>query len=268
MLNRIILFPNRLGQKLHGVEKSPIRIKQFLSNNNDFHHINCRQRDTNMNLIKNLKKLYTINSRIHIPKVNIGGDHSMSIATVADSLNKYPKLKVLWFDAHADINTRKSSYSNNYHGMPLSFLTGLDYHKNLNFIKENLEMHRIMYIGLRDLDIYESKIIINNNINRISVNDIRFNNTGSINKILNFVGNDPIHLSFDVDVMDPSVICSTGTAVNDGLYFDETKRILDMLINKRIVNMDITELNLDIGNNNERFMSLNNTLNLFENYIR
>lgn len=118
------------------------------------------------------------------------------------------------------------------------------------------------------MDIYESKIINNNNINRISVNDIRFNNTDSINKILNFVGNDPIHLSFDVDVMDPSVICSTGTLVKDGLYFDETKRILDMLINKRIVNMDITELNLDIGNNNERLMSLNNTLNLFENYIR
>ena len=268
MLNRIILFPNRLGQKIHGVEKSPIRIKQFLSNNNDFHQINCRQSDTNVNLIKNLKNLYTVNSRIHIPKVNIGGDHSMSIATVADSLNKYAKLKVLWFDAHADINTRKSSYSNNYHGMPLSFLTGLDYNKKFNFIKEKLSMDRIMYIGLRDLDFYEDKIINNNNINRISVNDIRFNNMDSINKILNFVGNDPIHLSFDVDVMDPSVICSTGTSVKEGLYFDETKRILDMLINKRIVNMDITELNLDIGNNNDKFMSLNNTLNLFENYIR
>lgn len=268
MLNRIILFPNRLGQKMHGVEKSPIRIKQFLSNDNDFHQINCRQSDTNVNLIRNLQKLYTINSGIHVPKVNIGGDHSMSIATVADSLNKYPKLKVLWFDAHADINTRKSSYSNNYHGMPLSFLTGLDYNKKFNFIKEKLSMDRIMYIGLRDLDFYEDKIINNNNINRISVNDIRFNNMDSINKILNFVGNDPIHLSFDVDVMDPSVICSTGTSVKDGLYFDETKRILDMLINKRIVNMDITELNLDIGNNNDKFMSLNNTLNLFENYIR
>jgi arginase len=200
--------------------------------------------------------------------VNIGGDHSMSIATVADSLNKYPALKVLWFDAHADINTRSSSLSNNYHGMPLSFLTGLDYHKKFNFIKAKLAMNRIMYVGLRDLDYYEDKIIKNYNINRISVDDIRFRNTKSINKILNFVGDNPIHLSFDVDVMDPSVIYSTGTSVDNGLYFDETKYILDKLKNKKIVNMDITELNLDIGNNDERFMSLNNTLKLFENYIR
>ena len=66
MINRIILFSNRLGQKRHGVEKSPIRIKQFLSSNNNFHHIKCRQRDTESNLVRNLKKLYTINSIIFI----------------------------------------------------------------------------------------------------------------------------------------------------------------------------------------------------------
>ena len=268
MINRIILFSNRLGQKRYGVEKSPIRIKQFLNSNNEFHHIKCRQRDTELNLVRNLKKLYIKNSIINSPKVNIGGDHSMSIATIADSLNRYPSLKVLWFDAHADINTRKSSYTNNYHGMPLSFLTGLDYHKKFDFIESKLAMNRIMYIGLRDVDYYENKLINNHHINKVSVDDIRFSTTDSINKILNFVRDDPIHLSFDVDVMDPSVIFSTGTAVENGLYFDETKFILDVLRNKQIVNMDITELNLDIGNNNDKFMSLNNTLNLFESYIK
>ena len=59
----------------------------------------------------------------------------MSIATVASSLNKYDNLKVIWFDAHADLNTYSSSQSKSYHGMPLSFLTGLDNDHRFNFIK-------------------------------------------------------------------------------------------------------------------------------------
>lgn len=267
MFNRIILFSNRLGQSKIGVEKTPKRIKQFLNNSNNFYEVKCRQKPNLMNLSKNLKKLYTVNSNIHYPKVNIGGDHSMSIATVADSLNKYPTLKVLWFDAHADINTRLSSYTNNYHGMPLSFLTGLDYYKKFNFINNKLSFNRLMYVGIRDLDNYEKKVIDNFNIKYISVNEIRTDIIRSTDKILDFMSNNPVHVSFDMDVMDPVIIHSTGTRVNNGLYFDETKNILDVIKNKNIVNMDITELNLDIGNNDERMNSLKNTLNLFDQYI-
>ena len=67
--------------------------------------------------------------------INIGGDHSMSIATIASTLNKYPNTKVIYFDAHADLNTYKSSKSKHYHGMPLSFITGIDHHKKFSFIK-------------------------------------------------------------------------------------------------------------------------------------
>ena len=267
MFNRIILFSNRLGQRKIGVEKTPNRVKQFLDNNNNFYEIKCRKKPTLINLSKNLQKLYTVNSNIHYPKVNIGGDHSMAIATIADSLNKYPDLKVLWFDAHADINTISSSCTKNYHGMPLSFLTGLDYYKKFNFINNKLLFNRLLYVGIRDIDNYEKKVIESHKIKYISVNEIRTDIIRSTYKVLDFMGDNPVHVSFDVDVMDPIIIASTGTRVKNGLYFDETKYILDMIKDKNIVNMDITELNLDIGNNNQKFKSLTNTLNLFENYI-
>ena len=94
-------------------------------------------------------------------KINIGGDHSMAIATVADSLNRVPpgKLKVIWFDAHPDINTYKSSISKNYHGMPLGYLTGLCKSHYFPFITNYLNFENLLYIGIRDIDEYEKKII-------------------------------------------------------------------------------------------------------------
>ena len=70
----------------------------------------------------------------------IGGDHSMSIASVAYTLNRDPNAKVLWIDAHADINTYNSSTTKNLHGMPLSFITGLDYIGQLDNYKKNLPL--------------------------------------------------------------------------------------------------------------------------------
>ena len=75
----------------------------------------------------------------------------MSIATVADTLNRNPNAKVIWIDAHADINTPDSSISKNLHGMPLAFLTGLTSPKellNYTFIKNQLRFNNLLYIFL------------------------------------------------------------------------------------------------------------------------
>ena len=62
----------------------------------------------------------------------------MSIATVSDSMERYADLRVIWVDAHCDINTYEKSSSKNYHGMPLSFLSGLDKNDSFDFIKNKL----------------------------------------------------------------------------------------------------------------------------------
>ena len=265
---KLINFPSLLGQSKKGVQNTCKYLKNALDNN--FYDVKCKNtiRHRNFYLVNNLWNLYHANI-LFDRKINIGGDHSMAIATIADSLNRVPqnKLKVLWFDAHADINTYNSSRTKNFHGMPLSYLTNLDYDEELSFIANTLNFENLLYIGIRSLDKYERKVIQKYNIKYINVNEVNNYPEESLKIIKDFIGNDPTHLSFDVDAMDPSLIPSTGTPVENGLHLEETKFILDEVKDSNIINMDITELNLEIGSNKEKKASFHNFLTLFDKYL-
>ena len=262
----IIYFPHKLGQLKNGVQYTPIYLKKLLKNKYVDVFCNNSLNNKEHNLKNNLNNLYLMNNKIISPKINIGGDHSMSIATVASSLNLHKdNLKVLWFDAHADINTYESSLTKNYHGMPLGFLTGLAKH-DFEFIKNKLKFDNLMYIGIRDIDNFEKKIIEKYKIKYLTSEQINNNLYESIKTINNFVGNNPIHLSFDVDCMDPKFISCTGTKCKYGLNFN-TKVILDNLANKNLYNMDITEIYLDLGNNKDKIKTINNLSKIFHSYL-
>ena len=262
----IIYFPHKLGQLKNGVQYTPKYLKKILSNR--YIDVTCNNSFSNkeFNLKTNLNNLYITNSKIMTPKINIGGDHSMAIATIANSLNIHrEKLKVLWFDAHPDINTYESSLTKNYHGMSLSYLTGLG-ENEFQFIEHKLNFKNLMYIGIRDIDNYEKEIIKDYNIQYISVNQINNNLYESIQKINNFIDNDPIHISFDVDCMDPKIINCTGTKSKYGLNLN-TKIILDYLAKRNVCNIDITELNFELGNNKDKLKTIHNVSKLFESFI-
>lgn len=250
-----ILYSGMRGQLKKGVENAPEIIRPYLKSKKIY-----RSAQGN-SLYKDLYNLYKINSKIRGQRINIGGDHSMSIASVAYSLNKVHNLKLIWFDAHADINTTYSSYTNNYHGMPLGFLTGLDNISYFPFIRNTLKFKNILYVGIRDLDDFELEIIDRCNISFITKKEVNTDPHIAALKIKQFIGDDSFHLSFDVDCMDPSIISSTGTPVKNGLLLEPTKIILDKLMTKKtMINMDITELNFKVGNKEK---SLENTLKLF-----
>jgi arginase len=259
----IILFPHDLGQTKMGTEKAPEYIKKFI--NKKRHNIEIVKNSGN--LFKNLNDLYNINKKTSGKIINIGGDHSMAIATIADTLNKHPNAKVVYFDAHADINTYKSSNSKHYHGMPLSFLTGLDNNKHFSFIKNKLPFENLLYIGSRCWDIFEINEVYKDNIKFLTPDDINKNFSKSLNKILQFVGDSPVHVSFDVDSIDPKYIPSTGTPVKNGIKLQNAIKILDNLNRGDIVNMDITELNMDLGNKLDGNKSGKNTVKLFKKFL-
>ena len=259
----IILFPHNLGQTKTGTEKAPDTLNKYI---NKKRHVVKRVKDTN-NMFKNINDLYKINKSTTGKIVNIGGDHSMAIATIASTLNKYPDAKVVYFDAHADINTYKSSNSKHYHGMPLSFVTGIDHNKKFPFIKNKLSFENLLYIGSRCWDIFEVNEVHKKNIQILTPDDINKDFNGSINKIMNFVGNSPVHVSFDVDSIDPKYIPSTGTPVKNGVELNNAIKILDNLNNTNIVNMDITELNKDLGSKSDGIKSVKNTEILFHKFI-
>ena len=260
----IILFPNMLGQTKPGVDKAPAQLVKFI---NKKHHTITSLKLTN-NLFKNIQILYKANARIPGRKVNIGGDHSMSIATIADTLNRYPNAKVIYFDAHGDINTYKSSNSKHYHGMPLSFLIGLGHDPHFSFIKNKLTYDNLLYIGSRCLDQFEKDIIYKNNIRYISPDEINTNFNNVVAKIDDFIKDSPVHLSYDVDSIDPKYIPSTGTTVKHGITMTSGINILDYLYGKNVVNVDITELNVELGSAADVKKSTDNTVLLFKQYLQ
>ena len=259
----IIYFPSKLGQIKNGLQNSYKILNSIISSKINI--VNCNNSCKN-DLYNNLNNLYITNQYFD-KKINIGGDHSMSIATVAHSLNVHKNLKVIWFDAHPDINTYYRSKTKNLHGMPLSYLSGLDYSLRFHFINNKLDLNNLLYIGIRDIDIFEQEIINKYNISYITPHDFNNNPEYCLQKINNFINTDPVHLSFDVDCMDPNIIPCTGTKVINGLMIDQTKFILDNLYDKNIVNIDIAEINFLLGDNKEQKTTINNFLYLFDKYL-
>ena len=269
-----IYFPSSMGQRKLGVDTTSKYLFQLFGNNGTLVKTKisdvelCNQLRTKL-LSDNLRNLFTANMKTNKPTLNIGGDHSMAIATIGASLEKHGSaLKVIWFDAHGDINTRKTSPSGNYHGMPLAFLTSLDNDYDLFpflFWVPDLKFENILYLGIRDLDDGEKAFIKEKKIKFIRCKEINENPKETYAKIKEFVGKDPLHFSFDVDGLDPEEMSSTGTTAPNGVKTKAIKPIVDKIMkNLNVVGMDITEFNLELG---EREKSMKNFTKLFKKYL-
>jgi len=197
--------------------------------------------------------------------LQIGGDHSMAMGTIIGVARGVRErldqdIKVIWVDAHADINTPETTDTGNLHGMPLAFLANLVKEKieGLDWIEPCLKPENLVYIGLRDVDQGEKEILKKYNIKAFSMHEIDRYGIGQImDMTLEHLSKgenpqSPIHLSFDIDALDPSVASSTGTPVRGGLTFREGHYICEALYaTGRLVGLDMVELNPAIGANHE-----------------
>ncbi|WP_300382909.1 arginase [Clostridium sp.] len=202
-------------------------------------------------------KVYESLSNSYLPLV-IGGDHSLALGSLAGS-SKFFKddLAVIWVDAHGDINTPETSPSGNIHGMPLASSIGVgpDVLTNLYFDGTKVKPENVFLIGCRDLDIGETKLAKEKKLNLWTMEYIKNQGIQVVLKELiealkrTKVNN--IHLSFDIDVLDPSYVPGTGTPVEDGISFLEGKTIIETIINTSLVKaIDFVEFNpsLDVNN--------------------
>jgi len=194
--------------------------------------------------------------------LTLGGDHSLAMGTISGVLSAHPDACVVWVDAHADINTPATSASGNIHGMPVAFLLGIagELPKSsppadpepFSWIKPVLRPDRIVYIGLRDVDAGEKKILREHGIRAFSMHEVDRYGIGRVVEMalkhVNPDGTRPIHLSFDVDALDPSVAPSTGTPVRGGLTFREGHYICEAIAETGLlVGLDIMEVNPSLG---------------------
>jgi arginase len=188
--------------------------------------------------------------------LTLGGDHSIAIGTVGgvaqatrERLGRDTAL--IWVDAHADINTPETSDSGNIHGMPVAWLTGLAKSEEetiFGWIKESqlVSTGKIVYIGLRDVDRGEKEILRKHNIRAFSMHDIDRHGIGKVmDMALGWIGTDtPIHVSFDVDALDPMWAPSTGTPVRGGLTLREGDYIAEVVhATGCLVAFDLVEVN-------------------------
>lgn len=265
MFKHIILSSNHQGQPHAGFNKTIRFCKKILLPNFTVHNVR-----SDNSLKSNLHYLYKKNMEHRGSRLNIGGDHSMTIATGACSLNTHPRVKFIWIDAHPDINTYESSITKNVHGMPVAYLTGKmnpSYPLRFSFLKNQLKYKDLLYIGLRSVDPYEEEIIKENNIRVIKSRLCNNYVDEALYQIDQFVGNsgNPLHVSFDVDSLDPAFIPSTGTPVKDGLRKSSAKQILKHLTTKHnVFNMDITELNLTLGTRSQQEISRQNAMDILK----
>ncbi|MBQ5695217.1 MAG: arginase [Clostridium sp.] len=188
----------------------------------------------------------------------VGGDHSLALGSIAGSSQFLGNdLAVIWIDAHGDINTHETTPSGNIHGMPLAASMGIGYEKLTSIFFNNFKVkpENVFILACRDLDEGEIELIDKLDINVWTNQDI--NNKGIdkvVKELLSLISSKNIkniHLSYDIDCLDPEYVPGTGTPVSDGLSFSESKSLLEAILGTSLVkSIDFVEYNPDLDQNN------------------
>lgn len=164
----------------------------------------------------------------------LGGDHSIAIGTIAGVARKYKNLGVIWFDAHGDLNTAETSPSGNIHGMPLAASLGIG-HPDLTHIggfSPKVKPENVVIIGARALDTGERKLIREIGMKVYTMHEIdRMGMAAVMEEALRHVtnGTDGVHLSLDLDGLDPHDAPGVGTPVIGGISYRESHLSMEIL---------------------------------------
>ena len=187
--------------------------------------------------------------------LTLGGDHSVAIGSIGGALLSRPNLGVIWIDAHGDFNTPETSPSGNIHGMPLSFLTGLMKHYSIpsfDWLKNFLTPNQLVLVGIRSIDPEEKALMKSWGVHVFSMTEVDRLGIGKVMEqafdILFKSGKRPLHISYDIDAVDPHFAPSTGTRVRGGLNYREAHFIAEASAETgALVGMDLVEINPNLG---------------------
>ncbi len=182
----------------------------------------------------------------------LGGDHCLAIGSIsaaaAHCRETGKALRVLWLDAHADFNTREITPSGNIHGMPVACLCGLgpEALTTLGGPAPQLVPEQIRQIGIRSVDPGEKRLV---NSHGLDIYDMRYIDEVGIRRSMTEAldgldGNTHLHVSFDVDMLDPPIAPGTGTRVPGGVNYREAQLIMEMIADSgRLASLDLVEIN-------------------------
>ncbi len=236
-----------LGHEIHDLGNvSPAPLKALSHPNPAIHHL-----PETVGWIEALEEVAYRESEAAMP-IFLGGDHALSAGTVpglarrAHALGR--PLFVLWLDAHTDFHTLDTTQSGNLHGTPVAYFTGRDgfsgYYPPLRHAIDSAHM---AMIGIRSVDPAEKAALRNSGI---TVHDMRMIDEYGVGVLLRAflekvkAANGLLHVSFDVDFLDPAIAPAVGTTVPGGATFREAHLVMEMLHDSGLVtSLDLVELN-------------------------
>jgi arginase len=185
----------------------------------------------------------------------LGGDHSVAIGSVRGSAADKP-LGAIWFDAHADLNTPASSPSGNIHGMPLAALLGIgEFAEQSWATAPHLREENLVLVGLRSVDEAEKRLIEERDLTVFTMSEIDSRGiTAIVEEALTVAtdGVDDIHLSLDLDWLDPTEAPGVGTPVRGGVTYREAHSAMEQVAATSAVrSLDLVEVNPTLDQHNE-----------------
>ena len=257
----IILACEDLGVHVDGSHEGPKRIAKDLKfedtivvEKKDF----VKEHDVN-NKKKNLEGVNDFNERLYSKAygslergnkiLTLGGDHSLAIASALASIKKNEKMGIIWVDAHGDYNTFETTITGNLHGLPLAVIDGYekkllsDFHTGNNYSPKNT-----VIIGARDLDDLERENLRDAGVTIFTTKDIRSRGVNEIvNEAIKIASSNvnKVHISYDIDVIDPLIAPGVSIPAVDGINEDEAYNIMDSILqHKDLINsFDVVEYN-------------------------
>lgn len=268
----IIGVPSDYGQKRRGVDMGPsairyagvvdrltalaydvadegdIRLKEVNSvENKNLHLLNLEevihlseQLASKVNDVMNAKRMPVI----------LGGDHSIAIGTLAGLSTHYENLGVIWFDAHADLNTPDTTPSGNIHGMPLAVSLGLGDPRltHIGGHTNKIKKENVIIIGARSVDEGERALIKELGIKVYTMHEIdRLGMAEVMTQAIQYLKDrnvDGVHLSLDLDALDPLYTPGVGTPVSGGITYRESHLAMEMLQEEGFVSsVEFVEVN-------------------------
>jgi arginase len=179
----------------------------------------------------------------------LGGDHSLSIGTLAALAQVWKTPGVIWIDAHGDFNTPQTTPSGNIHGMALAVGTGRGAPQLLEIFRSEkfIDPARVALIGVRSLDPGERMLLKESGVNVFTMADI---DRRGLQKILDealgrvLTESDALHISFDMDSIDPDVAPGVGTPVSGGLSYREAHLVMETVAESKLLrSLEVVEVN-------------------------
>ncbi len=232
------------------------------------------------NYQKNINTINTFNKKLYDTITNekkfsltIGGDHSIAIGSALASNTNNQNIGIIWFDAHPDYNTFKTTITGNIHGLPLAAINGFETKELTTFTNNYIKPENTVIIGARSIDPKEKENLLKTGVKLYTTTDIhKYGLKYIITEAIKIASKNTngIHISYDLDVIDPKIAPGVSIPEINGITKKEAIDALNLFLTNidKIVSFDLVEFNPLKDNNHVTYDLATNILDNIINTLK